>query len=288
MDKRDRAHLFRRNLLSALETAHLKQSQLADQAGIDRSTLVQLLNEKAPRLPNGHTLAELAGVLGVSTDWLLGLSQEAQPVTTFLDGALNFTPETDKAPMDSNLQEWHMEATGYKIRHVPSTLPDMLKTRDVLLYEYRDFALKTGEQAIVERDLRQTYARLPDIEMEICIPVQRFEQFVAGSNIWADLPETVRQSQIDYMARIIDELYPRVRIYGFDLRTHYSVPVTVFGPLRAVIYIGQGYFVLNTSGHIRPMARHIDELVRNATVQAHEMADWMRSFLNDSQHSEPS
>jgi transcriptional regulator with XRE-family HTH domain len=279
MDKRDRANLFRRNLLSALDTAGLKQSQLADQAGIDRSTLGQLLNENEPRLPNGHTLAEVAGVLGVSSDWLLGLSQEAQPVTTFLDGALNFTPSTARAPMDSNLEEWHMEAAGYKIRHIPSTLPDMLKTQDVLRYEYRDFSLKTGDQAITERDQRQTYARLPDTEMEICIPVQRFTQFAEGSHIWTDLDEEVRRTQIDYMAQLTDELYPRVRIYGFDLRTHYSVPIGVFGPIRAVIYIGQGYFVLNTTGHIRSLARHFDELVRNATVQAHEMSQWMRNHL---------
>jgi transcriptional regulator with XRE-family HTH domain len=279
MDKRDRALLFRRNMLSAMTTANLKPAQLADKASIDRSTLGQLLNENAPRLPNGHTLAELASVLGVSSDWLLGLSKEAQPVTTFLDGALNFTPSTDRAQMDSNLEDWYMDAAGYKIRHVPSTLPDMLKTSEVLRYEYRDFSLKTGEQAITERDLRQSYIRLPDVEMEICIPVQRFEQFADGSNIWSDLSEEARLTQIDYMARLTDELYPRVRLYGFDLRTHYSVPITIFGPLRAAIYIGQGYFVLNTSGHIRPLARHFDELVRNATVQAHEMSAWMRDHL---------
>ncbi|MBE7636592.1 helix-turn-helix domain-containing protein [Sneathiella sp. P13V-1] len=279
MDKRDRAQIFRRNMLSAMDTANLKSSQLADQAGIDRSTLGQLLSENAPRLPNGHTLAELASVLGVSSDWLLGLSQQAQPVTTLLDGALNFTPSLERAPMDSNLEEWFREASGYKIRHVPSTLPDMLKTNEVLRYEYRDFAVKTGEQAITERDLRQSYIRMPDVEMEICIPVQRFAQFADGSHIWQDIPKKTRMEQIEYMAELTEELYPRVRIYGFDLRTHYSVPVTIFGPLRAVIYIGQGYFVLNTSGHIRPLARHFDELVRNATVQAHEMPTWMRGHL---------
>lgn len=276
MDKRERSEIFRRNLLQALATAHLKQSQLADQACIDRSTLGQLLNEKEPRLPNSHTLAEIAEVLGVSSDWLLGLSQQAQSITTFLDGALNFEASTDRAPTDANLEKWYVEAAGYKIRHVPNSLPDMLKTHEVLRFEYQDFVLKTGEQAIADRDQRQLYARLPDTEMEICIPTQRFEQLTEGTGIWKGLPAKARQTQIDYMADLADELYPRVRIYGFNLKTHYSVPLTIFGPLRAAIYIGQGYFVLNTTDHIRSLARHFDELVRNATVQAHEMSNWMR------------
>ncbi|WP_025897459.1 helix-turn-helix domain-containing protein [Sneathiella glossodoripedis] len=279
MDKRERSEIFRKNLLRALEAAELKQSQLADRAQIDRSTLGQLLNESEPRLPNSHTLAEIAEVLGVSSDWLIGLSQEAQPITTFLDSALNFKVTTERTPTDANLEKWHMEAAGYKIRHVPNTLPDMLKTQDVLRYEYRDYVLKTGDQAIADRNTRQNYARLPDTEMEICVPIQRFTQLAEGTGIWDGLSRRKRLTQIDYMARLTEELYPRVRMYGFDLKTHYSVPITIFGPLRAAIYIGQGYFVLNTTDHVRSLARHFDELVRNATVQAHEMSDWMRTQL---------
>ncbi len=286
MEKRERSEIFRKNLLIALETANLKQAQLADRAKIDRSTLGQLLNEKEPRLPNSHTLAEIAEVLGVSSDWLIGLSQQAQPITTFLDSALNFKMSTERTPTDANLDKWHVEAAGYKIRHVPNTLPDMLKTQDVLRYEYRDYVLKTGDQAIADRNIRQDYARLPDTEMEICIPNQRFEQLSDGTGIWADLSPEKRMAQIDYMARLADELYPRVRIYGFDLKTHYSVPITVFGPLRAAIYIGQGYFVLNTTDHIRSLARHFDELVRNATVQAHEMSEWMRAHVSKQENSQ--
>ena len=40
------------------------------------------------------------------------------------------------------------------------------------------------------------------------------------------------------MIGLVEELYPSLRLYLYDGLTHYSVPFTVFGPIRAVIYIG--------------------------------------------------
>ncbi len=258
--------------------AGLNRAQLAGHARIDRSTLGQLLDEKSTRLPNGHTLAELSNVLGVSADWLIGLTEEMQTMTTFLEGALNFTPQKNRAPVDENLAQWHEETAGMKIRHVPSTLPDLMKTEDLLRYEYRDYVVKTSEQAIADTRSKLAYSRLPQTDMEICIPVQALEVFAAGMGIWDGLERKTRAQQLEHMAYLVRELYPGIRLYGFDHATHFSAPYTVFGTVRAALYIGQSYVVLNTTAHIRQLIHHFDDLIRNARVHAHEMADYLETL----------
>jgi hypothetical protein len=50
--------------------------------GVDRSTVSQLLSAEGARLPNAQVVAECAAALGVTADWLLGLSdrpEQAEP-----------------------------------------------------------------------------------------------------------------------------------------------------------------------------------------------------------------
>ncbi|MEO0979736.1 MAG: helix-turn-helix domain-containing protein, partial [Pseudomonadota bacterium] len=74
MDKRERAELFRERLSDAIRSRDMNRSDLARGANLDRSTVSQLLSEEAPRLPNGQALASISTALGVSADWLLGLT----------------------------------------------------------------------------------------------------------------------------------------------------------------------------------------------------------------------
>jgi hypothetical protein len=57
--------------------------------------------------------------------------------------------------------------------------------------------------------------------------------------------------------------------------THYSVPYTIFGPLRAAIFAGQMYFVFTTTPHIRTLTRHFDELVRAAAIEARDTGAYL-------------
>ena len=77
------------------------------------------------------------------------------------------------------------------------------------------------------------------------------------------------------MIQLVEELYPSLRLYLYNGLTHYSVPLTVFGPRRAAIYIGQMYFVFNTTEHIRVLTRHFDSMVRAAVVHAAESARYL-------------
>ena len=280
MDRRDTAQRFRERLREAMRNARVNRSALASRIGIDRSTLSQLLSDETDRLPRADTAAAIAAALHVSLDWLLGLSQEQKLGADILQESVE-VKESARAPVDESLAAWYAEAAGYKIRHVPARLPDLTKTEEVLGYEYRDFAARSADRAIAASHGRLAYVRLPETDIEICQSRQSLEAFARGEGLWRDLALSARREQLDHMIDLIDELYPTLRMFFFDGLTHYSVPYTVLGPQRAVVYVGQMFFVFNTLAHIRVLTRHFDALVRAATVPAHAAGDFLRELRRE-------
>ncbi len=277
MDRRDTAQRFRERLREAMERAQVNRSALAARIGIDRSTLSQLLSPEADRLPRADTAAAIASALHVSLDWLLGLSQQPKLGADILLESVEVRASADE-PADESLAAWYAEAVGYKIRHVPATLPDLMKTEEVLDYEYRDFAARSTDRAIAISHGRLAYVRLPETDIEICQSRQSMESFARAEGIWRDLALAARREQLDHMIALIDELYPTLRMFFFDGLAHFSVPYTVFGPQRAVVYVGQMFFTFNTLAHIRVLTRHFDALVRASTVPAHVAVDFLREL----------
>lgn len=277
MDRRYTANIFRVRLSEALVRSGLTRSGLARRSGVDRSTLSQLLAVDQGRLPRADTAAALASALQVSLDWLLGLSQEAKRGADILQESLQITPST-RTPVDAGLARWHAESAGYKIRYVPTTLPDLAKTEAVIHHEYSEPITKTTAQAAVVTRDQLDYTRMPETDMEICMARHTWQEFAQGQGLWAGLEAPARQEQIDRMIDLLDELYPSLRLYLFDGLRLYSVPYMIFGPKRAAVYIGQSYFVFNTTEHVRGLTNHFDELVRAAVVQAHQTADFLRSL----------
>jgi transcriptional regulator with XRE-family HTH domain len=135
IDKRDRAGTFRRRLATAMQSKGATRAALAREIGVDRSTISQLLSAEDARLPNAQVVAECAAVLGVTSDWLLGLSDRPERAADLIAASMTMTP-AQRALVDEQIFDWHREADGYKIRHVPARLPDILKTRDMLEWEY--------------------------------------------------------------------------------------------------------------------------------------------------------
>ena len=280
MDRRDTAQRFRERLHEAMERRQVNRSTLAAQIGIDRSTLSQLLSPEADRLPRADTAAAIASALHVSLDWLLGLSQQPKLGADILLESVEVRASANE-PADESLTAWYAEAAGYKIRHVPATLPDLMKTEEVLDYEYRDFAARSTDRAIAASHGRLAYVRLPETDIEICQSRQSLASFARAEGVWRDLSPAARRTQLDHMIALIDELYPTLRIFFFEGLTHFSVPYTVFGPQRAVVYVGQMFFAFNTLEHIRVLTRHFDALVRASTVPAHTAADFLRELRGD-------
>lgn len=273
----DRARLFRDRLREAMQAQWLNRSTLAARAGVDRSTLSLLLSEHQLRLPSGHVVAELAAALNVTADWLLGLATTTRAPGQILRESLEVAP-TQPGHADAHIEHWLGEAADAKVRNVPASLPEFMKTEAVMTLEYSDYVGKSPQQALVETQARLTISRLPGRDTEIAMPRQRLEDFARRAGIWAALSAEEVQAQLVQMAELCEELYPSTRLHLYDQRRRYSAPITVFGQRRAVIYIGSAYFVFNTAEHVQTLTRHFDQLVRDASVLSHETAMWLRAL----------
>ena len=276
MDKRNRSILFRDRLAQAMAASGHSQSGLARAVGVDRSTLSALLTP-GTRLPNTHLVAEVATALAVSTDWLLGLTEAPAPLTQALSNAVQLT-EAPRALFDDTIFGWHQEAAGYKIRHVPATLPDLLKTRAVVEWEYRAALAGRAEAAIAGFEAQLALLRGARSDYEIALPLHELAAFAAGSGYWKGLPLTARAAQLDQLIRLTDELYPGLRLYFYDAHRVFSAPVTVFGPHLAVIYLGSAYVSFRDAGPVAAISAHFDWLVREAPMGAREAAAHVRAL----------
>ncbi len=276
-DKRARADLFRDRLATAMQNAGSNQSALARQIGTDRSTISQLLRPATTRLPNAHLVGSCAQALGVSCDWLLGLSDRPELAADLLAGAMRQS-HAERATADEQIYEWHRESEGFKIRHVPALLPDMLKTRAVLEWEYEPHLGRTIEQAIGAAHDRLEWLKGGRSDYEIAMPLYELDSFAAGTGYYATLPKEVRSRQIYDLIALSQALYPRLRICLFDARRLYSAPLTVYGPLLAVLYIGQSFLAFRDTERVRSFTDHCDHLVKEAEVSARDFPDHLQSL----------
>ena len=270
MDKRDRALLFRHRLANAMGLANETRAGLARRVGVDRSTISQLLSGDTPRLPNAQVVAECASALGVSGDWLLGLSDLPERASEVLAASLQVS-QANRAPFDEQIFDWHREATGYKIRHVPATLPDILKTEALLRWEYAPHLGRTIEQAVGASRDRLEWMRQSLSDYEIATPIFTVDSFATSTGYYRDLPEDIRAEQVAHMLALHDQLYPSLRIFLFDARRLWSSSLTIFGPLVGVIYLGQQYLAFRDRARVRQLTRDFDGLVREASISAR---DW--------------
>lgn len=271
-DKRDRSDLFRARLGQAMAERGMTQSGLARATGVDRSTISQLLSQSGARLPNAQLVAECAGALGVSADWLLGLTERPERLAEILAASLSMT-EAPRALVDETIFGWHKAAAGYKIRHVPATLPDMLKTRDMLRWEYEPQLGRSAEQAIGASEDRLNWMLGRNSDYEIALPEHELWAFARAEGYYRGLDVGIRRAQIDRLETLYTRLYPALRIYAFDAKRVFSAPVTIFGPLMAVIYLGRHYVSFRDSARVSDITAHFDWLVREARVSARDLPE---------------
>ncbi len=269
IDKRERAAQFRRRLARAMAEAGLTRSALSRRVGVDRSTVSQILSDEGARLPNAQVVAECASALGVSADWLLGLTERPERAVDLLAAQMTIS-EAPRALVDETIFGWHQEAKGYKIRHVPAGLPDMMKIKEVLVWEYEPHLGKTTEQAIGASRDRLDWMRGSGSDYEIAMPLYEIASFARGEGYYAGLEREVRLNQLGHMIALHELLYPSLRVFLFDARRLYSAPVTVFGPLLAVLYLGRHYLAFRDTERVRAVTAHFDWLVREASISARD------------------
>ena len=278
MDKRRRASLFRERLMEVMSMKGMTKSGLSRAAKVDRSTIGQLLKNDHPRLPNAQLTADAANALGVSTDWLLGLTNRPETPGDIVAAALSLSP-AERSSADEQLLEWHHEAAGYKVRHVPATLPDILKTKRMLDWEYA---------SVRERRLPEAFSAMQDqlqwlssgvSDYEIAVPVHEIESCAAGTAYYKGVEEDVRYEQLGFIADQCDHMFPRLRVFLFDAHRVFSSPVTIFGPNLAVVYVGQCYLAFREVERVKSLSSHFDWLVREAVVDARNVSAHIRALI---------
>jgi transcriptional regulator with XRE-family HTH domain len=278
--KRQTVEVFRERLTEVIANSGLSRAAFAARAGLDRSTLSQLLSPNADRLPRAETIAAIAAREQVSVDWLLGISQEGQLGAGVMAKVLEIESGAG-SPADARLARWRAEAAGYKIRYVPTTLPDVLKIEEVIRYEFYEHNPRLPEVRIEQAENELAYTRSPETDVEVCSSIQSLHDFARGYGIWGGLPVASRIAQLDAIAALLDELYPAFRWFLFDGLQHYSVPMTVFGRNRAAIYLGDMYFVFNSTEHIHALIHNFDGLIRGAVVQPPDVLALVRELRNE-------
>jgi transcriptional regulator with XRE-family HTH domain len=273
----ERVALFQDRLQQVIGQSGLNRSAFASSIRVDRSTLSQLLAADNVRLPRADTVASIAEVHQVSIDWLLGLTQEGAMGADILPEAVQVDDYSSDI-FDKNL-EWHREACGYKIRYVPTTLPDLLKTEAVAEHEFDRYGAGKVDQTVRDNHLLLLQQRHPGSELETCMPRQHLDSFAAGEGIWHGFALADRRAQLERMMELNDELYPGFRWFLFDGKQTYSSSFTIFGPLRATLFLGHLYVVVNSINHIRKLIDRFDDLIRLAEVHPHEMRAYLEQLL---------
>ena len=274
LDKRDIARVFRDRVSLLLDRSGGNLSRFAGDAGIDRSALTQFLAAGSTRLPRAETLARLAESNGVTLDWLLGLSQDEAAVA---EVAPALTVEQAGGPADEErFWTWYREALGYKIRYVPSTMPDLLRHEALTGFEFRfgDRSEIEARRTLSQRQL--DYSRRPETDIEVCMPWQTLDHIARGEGVWAELDPAVRAEQIALAADRLDELYPTFRLFLFDGRREFAVPQTIYGPLRAAVFLGRAYLVVSGTEQVRSLTVQFDNLIRHADIGPDRAARWVR------------
>ena len=169
VDRREMVGICRQRLGEIIARSGDSRAAFARRIGIDRSTLAQILSSADDRLPRAETLAAIAADQQVSVDWLLGLSQGGPLAPAIMPQPLEIEPGAN-SPADERLTRWHAEAAGYKVRYVPSSLPDLLKTDELIRYEYRDLPGRSRNRASRPPSARLANQRRPESDMEVCSP----------------------------------------------------------------------------------------------------------------------
>ena len=277
MKLQERVALFQDRLQQVIAASGLNRSAFSASIAVDRSTLSQLLAPDNVRLPRADTIASIAEVYQVSIDWLLGLTQQGALAANILPEQFE-VDDYSTTIFEKNL-EWHREASGYKVRYIPTTLPDLLKTEAIAEHEFNRYGSGKVDQSVRDNHLRLLQQRHPGSELETCMSIQSLETFARGQGVWQGLPVADRREQLQRMIELNDELYPGFRWFLFDGKQSYSSSFTIFGPMRATLFLGHLYVIVNSLEHIRKLIERFDDLIRIAIVHPHEIQKTLAALL---------
>lgn len=274
MDKRHLSKVFKERLRITLNNEESGTAGFLRDTGLDRSALSQFLDAKSDRLPRAEALRRISEARGISIDWLLGLEnapEGRQEVRASLK-IENAQGDDGSSPLD----QWRKESQGFKLRYVPSTLPDMLSLTPLPDEERAQADARGGGVENVLEGLMPE-----DMDIEIAMPIQTLQDLAEQTGLWRGADPQVCRRQLDHMAKICKTSYPSLRLHLYDGSETFSAPFTVFGKNRVALYIGEAYLTVTARDQILTFVRRFDELVRRAVVSSDKTHETLKR-LSDS------
>ena len=82
---------------------------------------------------------------------------------------------------------------------MPTTLPDLLKTPEVIDFEFEAQGRSVRDTQIDQGAARLAYVRRPETDIEACCSIQSVEAFARGHDLWQRLPRDIRLAQMGHM-----------------------------------------------------------------------------------------
>lgn len=279
----DPATCFRNRLNELLFKRKLSRNDLVSLTGLNRSSVSQLLSDKAKRLPRIETLVQIARSQNVSVDWLLGLSEQNQPMAGHAEHEAldSWNPFRFASIREEQFARWREDYSGMKIRYFPTTLPEPLKCEEMIEWQYAGHPEVSVEEAIEGIRYRRNYLSRPGADMEICSSVEMIQAFANGDYLWREIPAALRQKQIRYMVEHYETLYPTFRWFCIDARQNYlaKYPVTIFGQKHACLYLGATFLSTSDAGTISELTRQFDGLIKIAVMQPLQTLQFLKDLI---------
>jgi transcriptional regulator with XRE-family HTH domain len=180
IDKRARSTLFRSRLAEAMAMRRISQSALARAIGVDRSTISQLLAGVGARLPNAQVVGECARSLGISADWLLGLTDRPETAADILSNSLSLT-DAQGEPVTARVSI--IDADGHPVAYSgDATYADPQSGRHYFYVEdSAEFTLPAGRYTVLAA--RGPMSQVAETEVRVR-DGQGAEAELAISEIW--------------------------------------------------------------------------------------------------------
>ena len=273
MDKRNLAQIFSERLKLLIGTDKRGIARFLRNTAVDRSALSHFLDPESVRLPRAETLRCIAEAYGVSIDWLLGMENSPegrQQIATSSD-----IESEVKIDGTTSLSHWYAEAADFKLRYVPSALPDMMN----MSADITDSSIiREVQQSAAENILGSI--NFADMDLEIAMPIQTLEDLTSQTGIWRGCSGELCKQQLLYMAQICEASYPTLRLHLYDGSQTFSVPYMIFGKQRIALYIGNAYLVITTPNQVKTFAQKFDTLVRQTIISPDKVHQTLSKLAN--------
>ena len=119
------------------------------------------------------------------------------------------------------------------------------------------------------------------MDVEIAMPLQTLQDLSEGSGLWRGVAAWPRRRQLEHMAATCAEAYPTLRLHLYDGRETFAAPFTVFGRIRAAIYLGEAYLVVSSADRVVALTRLFDKLVRAAVIGPDRVHETLARLAKD-------